>query len=146
MKLILKGHEERYAVEQLQMSLFPDKTLEGQAVSSLGRGKLWLTATTVITVGDKTTRAIRRLKASDESVSARRKLLQQCYYIAALPHLAQVPAWGALSGVRPTKLTTRHLLAGGKPLSALQIYVDGCQRLYSRLLGVNIFCYSQRDL
>ena len=121
MKLILKGHEELYAVEQLQMSLFPDKTLEGQAVSSLGRGKVWLTATTTITVGEKTTRCSRRLNLVQESVRTRRKLLQQTYYQAALPHLGQAPAWGALSGVRPTKLTTKHLLEGGKPLSAYKM-------------------------
>ena len=43
MKLTLHGHDDRYAVEQLQLSLFPDNT-EGEAVSSLHRGKVWLTA------------------------------------------------------------------------------------------------------
>ena len=35
MKLTLHGHDDRYAVEQLQLSLFPDNT-EGEAVSSTG--------------------------------------------------------------------------------------------------------------
>lgn len=34
MKLTLHGHDDRYAVEQLQLSLFPVNT-EGEAVSSL---------------------------------------------------------------------------------------------------------------
>ena len=116
MKLILRGHDDLYAVEQLQLSLFPDR--EGTAVSSLGRGKVWLTAAATVTVGDKTTRCAKRIRLSEETVRLRRKLLQQCYYKAALPHLDTVPPWGALSGVRPTKLTTRHLLEGGTSLSA----------------------------
>ena len=116
MKLILKGHDDLYAVEQLQLSLFADR--EGTAVSSLGRGKKWLTAAATVTVGDKTTRCTKRIPLADETVRLRRKLLQQCYYQAALPHLDTLPPWGALSGVRPTKLTTRHLLEGGSSLSA----------------------------
>ena len=45
MNLTLIGHDDRYAVEQLQLALFPEGT-EGEAVSSLHRGSLWLTATT----------------------------------------------------------------------------------------------------
>ena len=126
MKLILIGHEERYAIEQLQMALFPAQTIEdrGVATSRLSRGKTWLTASTVITLEGKTTRAIRRLRLTEETVSARRRTLQQSYYLAALPHLPEAPAWGALAGVRPTKLTTRHLLAGGTPLSAYRMMQD----------------------
>ena len=116
MKLTLKGHEDLYAVEQLQMSLFSDR--EGQAVSALHRGKMWLTAVTVITIDEKTTRDVRRLKTAEETVQLRRRMLQKSYYAAALPHLEQTPPWGALAGVRPTKLTTRHMLEGGTPLSA----------------------------
>ena len=126
MKLTLKGHEERYAIEQLQMALFPAQTIEdrGTALSRLSRGKTWLTASTVITLEGKTTRATRRLRLSEETVSARRRTLQQSYYLAALPHLPEPPAWGALAGVRPTKLTTRHLLEGGTPLSAYRMMQD----------------------
>ena len=38
MKLTLHGHDDRYAVEQLQLSLFPDGT-EGEATSTLHRGR-----------------------------------------------------------------------------------------------------------
>ncbi len=117
MKLQLVGHEDRYAVEQLQMALF-DLTAEGESVSTLHRGKVWLTAVTAITVNGKTTRAVRRLRAQDETVRLRRRALQQSYYLAALPHLPAVPAWGALAGVRPTKITTKHLLEGGTRQSA----------------------------
>ncbi len=117
MNLTIIGHEDRYAVEQLQMSLF-SSLQEGELVSALHRGKVWLTAVTTVTLGGKTTRAIRRLKAKDETVRLRRRILQQSLYLAALPHLEEVPAWGALAGVRPTKLSTKHLLEGGYVESA----------------------------
>ncbi len=117
MTLTLIGHEERYAVEQLQMALFgPD--MPGEAISRLHRGKQWLTAVTTITINGKTAKACRRLKLAAESVRLRRQTLQQCYYRAALSHLPEAPAWGALAGVRPTKITTRHLLEGGSRQSA----------------------------
>ena len=125
MKLLLKGHDDLYAVEQLQLALFPPESREEDgAVSTLHRGKTWLTAVTEITRNGKTTRAVRRLKASEETVRTRRRALQQSYYLAALPHLEKAPAWGALSGVRPTKLSTRHLLEGGTPASADKLFRD----------------------
>ena len=50
MKLTFIGHDERYAIEQLQMSLFPQYIHEdiGEAVTKFSRGKKWLTATTTI--------------------------------------------------------------------------------------------------
>mgnify|MGYP006897818098 CR=1 FL=1 len=50
MKLEFIGHDERYAIEQLQMSLFPEYIHEeiGETVSKLSRGAKWLTATTII--------------------------------------------------------------------------------------------------
>ena len=55
MKLLLTGHEERYAIEQLQLSLFPGEQMEpvygpfqgDGAESILSRGEVYLTATTV---------------------------------------------------------------------------------------------------
>ena len=117
MKLTLIGHDDRYAVEQLQMALFSTKE-DGDAVSALHRGKIWLTATAKITVNGKTATASRRLKASNETVRLRRQILQQSYYLAAVQLLDAPSAWGALAGVRPTKISTKHLLEGGTPKSA----------------------------
>lgn len=123
MKLQLAGHEDLYAVEQLQLALFATEQ-EGQAISSLHRGKKWLTAVTTITVNGKTTRGVRRLELARETVRLRRQTLQQSYYLAALPHLPEAPSWGALAGVRPTKLTTKHLLEGGTEASARKLMGD----------------------
>ena len=123
MKLTLTGHDDRYAVEQLQMALFPEGT-EGEALSTLHRGKIWLTATTKITLEGKTVTASRRIKAADETVRLRRQALQQSYYLAAIQLLPTLPAWGALAGVRPTKITTKHMLEGGTPASAAKLMQD----------------------
>ena len=123
MKLTLIGHDDRYAVEQLQMSLFPEGT-GGEAVSTLHRGDIWLTATAKITLDGKTVTATRRLKAADETVRSRRRALQQSYYLAAVQLLPELPAWGALAGVRPTKITTKHMLEGGSPKSADKLLKD----------------------
>lgn len=117
MKLELVGHDDRYAVEQLQMALFSVES-EGEAISTLHRGKTWLTAVTQIQRDGKISRSVKRLAAARETVPLRRRILQQSYYQAALPHLQQAPQWGAMSGVRPTKLTTAHLLQGGTERSA----------------------------
>ena len=123
MKLTLIGHDDRYAVEQLQLALFSTNT-EGEAISSLHRGKTWLTATTKITLDGKTVTASRRLKATEETVRLRRRCLQQSYYLAAIQLLPALPAWGALAGVRPTKITTKHMLEGGTPKSAEKLMKD----------------------
>ena len=120
MNLTLVGHDDRYAVEQLQLALFPANT-GGEATSTLHRGRVWLTATAKITLEGKTAYASQRLKAAEETVRLRRRALQRSYYLAAIQLLPEKPAWGALSGVRPTKLTTAHLLGGGSPASAKKL-------------------------
>ena len=125
MKLLLRGHDDRYAVEQLQLALFPDEPMEpvdapfsgDGAVSALHVGKTWLTATAELTLHGKTARASRRLRADRADVPSRRRLLQNAYYDAAV-QLRDPPEWGSLSGVRPTKLTTRCLLGGGTAADA----------------------------
>ena len=123
MKLTLVGHEDLYAVEQLQMALFPDRA-EGEAISTLHRGKTWLTATAKITLEGKTATATRRIRSADETVRNRRRALQQSFYLAATKLLPVLPAWGALAGVRPTKITTKHLLEGGTAKSADKLLKD----------------------
>ena len=123
MKLTLIGHDDRYAVEQLQMALFPAGA-EVDAVSTLHRGKTWLTASTKITYEGRTAAASRRMKAAEETVRLRRRTLQQSYYLAAIQLLEVLPPWGALAGVRPTKLSTKHLLEGGSEKSAHKLLKD----------------------
>ena len=122
MELTLIGHDDRYAVEQLQLSLFSIQS--GAAESRLFRGRKWLTAVTRITLEGKTGVGIRRLPAERETVRLRRQMLQQSYYKAACQLLPEKPAWGALAGVRPTKISTKHMLSGGTKQSAHRLLRD----------------------
>ena len=114
MKLYLTGHSDRYALEQLQLCLFPLEPMEyceapfrgDGAVSKLSRGKRYLTATARITRDGVTTHAVQRLSLEKETYALRRRILQRSYYLAALPHLpasaAGVPNPAAPS-IRPPK-------------------------------------------
>ena len=62
--LTLSGHDDRYAVEQLLLSLFPEGA-EPEAVSSLHRGQIWLTASAKITWNGHTASASRRMSIFD---------------------------------------------------------------------------------
>ena len=66
----------------------------------------------------------RRLRRDRQTPTLLRRILQQSYYLAAVKLLDAPPAWGALSGVRPTKLTTQHILAGGDRRSADRLLRD----------------------
>lgn len=123
MKLLLTGHEERYAIEQLQLSLFPGEQMEpvygpfqgDGAESILSRGEVYLTATTVIWYRGRKSQCVRRmhLEAGDGAAAAAlaaKKLLR-----SRLSAAAGAAPWGALAGVRPTKITTKFLMEGGIP-------------------------------
>lgn len=102
MKLTLIGHEDRYAVEQLLLSLFGDNP-EGEAISTLHRGAAWLTASTKITLNGKTVTRSRRLRVSEETVRLRRRALQQSFYLAALEFLPFPPPGVLCRGSGPPK-------------------------------------------
>ena len=126
MKLYLKNHTERYPVEQLQLQLFAQEPSEfctepftGEGtISSLTRGKKYLTATAKVTYCGKTGFAQNRVPLDKADVRATRRILQRSYYLAAVQVLDAAPPWGALSGVRPTKLSTRCLREGGSEKQA----------------------------
>ena len=126
MKLYLKNHTERYPVEQLQLQLFAQEPSEfctepftgDGTVSSLSRGKQYLTATAKVTYQGKTGFAVNRVRLEKADVRATRRILQRSYYLAALQVLPAAPPWGALSGVRPTKLSTKCLMNGGSEKDA----------------------------
>lgn len=121
MRLYLDGHTERYALEQLQMALFPGESMEytetpfdgDGAVSTLRRKDGVLLARAAICKDGRTVTGEQTLPEAEETVSTRRRTLQQSYYKAAVQLLDVPPPWGALAGVRPTKLTTRCLMHGG---------------------------------
>ena len=117
MEIKLIGHDCLYQVEQLQQALF-GVDAAGSAVSEVRRESDAIFFLTQITVGDKVTNGSRQLPAENTDIRAFYRCLRQSYFDAALPHLPEAPAWGALSGVRPTKISTKHILEGGTAESA----------------------------
>ena len=117
MELKLIGHNNLYQVEQLQQALF-SLDHPGEAESCVRRTSDTIIFSTRIQIGGKVTCGCRQLPAEEENPRSFSKCLRQSYYEAALPHLPETPAWGALAGVRPTKISTRHLLEGGTAASA----------------------------
>lgn len=73
MKLYLRGHDYKYAAEQMLLTLFPDQRPEyddqtpaaGEnfLVLSLSRGKLWATATARLTYHGQSYGASRQINA-----------------------------------------------------------------------------------
>lgn len=132
MKLHLIGHTNRYAIEQISLALFPEDKIEytqspfvgDGIISTLTEGRTYLTATAKITRNGKVAHGTARCKISDATEPLRRQILRQSFYRAALQFLPAPPSWGALSGVRPTKLVSRHLMAGGTLASADKMLRD----------------------
>ena len=125
MKLIFRGHDDRYAVEQSLLAFFPDErpvyedaaAEEDHAVVALHSGKTYMTATTRIVYQGKTARGISRVvtdPALDEYESARlrQKAVKLSFFKAAREITGTTPSWGALTGIRPGKLAARMLEEG----------------------------------
>ncbi len=130
MKVILKGHDYKYAVEQMLLTLFPEERPvyegeeENQVTLSLCRGNMWLTATAVLRWNGKLTRHACRAKVSElngESLNDGRvcqRILKLAFYRAGVEALGKEPPWGAMTGVRPVKIPTKAMLAGATPAQA----------------------------
>lgn len=108
MKLILRGHERRAAAEQAMLNYFGRRE-DGTAVSSISRGRRWMTGTTKITVGGRTTLGLARALPDRGNEDY---CIKQSFYRAALPHLPSRPPWGSLTGIRPAKLAAKLTEAG----------------------------------
>ncbi len=134
MKLYLTGHTYKYALEQIMLMLFPEERPEYPALpsntapacrSSLRCGGVWCTSvcTLLLDGGRFVARArVRTAELTDELTRTRllTKIVKLAFYRAALRSGLQKPEWGALSGIRPTKLLTRRLEAGMAPEAALR--------------------------
>ena len=127
MKLIFRGHDDRYAVEQCLLAYFPEErpVYEGEdgercAWVNLSIGPTYATATTRIVYDGREGRGISRVLVdhdlSDYDQEGRRqKAIRLSFYKAAVAVTGESPAWGALTGVRPGKLAARLLTAGLSP-------------------------------
>ena len=139
MKLYYRGHNYRYAAEQMLLTLFPTERPEyadappgpgeDALVLSLSRGETWATATAALIWGGKEYRAARRCRVSEltDQLSADRalqRILKLAFYDAGTAALGKEPPWGALTGVRPVKIPAKAMLAGASPAQAEKVLRD----------------------
>ena len=140
MKLYLKGHDYKYATEQMLLTLFPGERPsypdrpagegEDSLTLSLSLGARWATARAVLTRdGRRWTAAARApVPAPDAGRVERDRVLQRvvknAFYRAGVQALGQEPPWGGLTGVRPVKLPTRALEQGATRRQADRLLRD----------------------
>ena len=136
MKMIFRGHEDRYAVEQSLLAFFPserpvygDAEDKNQAVVSLFQGEKYTTATTKIIYEGKTAlgRARVVIDPALDTYAAERlrhKALKLSFFRAARLVTGVTPSWGALTGIRPGKLVDRLLDEGKTEAQADRILRD----------------------
>ncbi|MBQ2062442.1 MAG: coproporphyrinogen dehydrogenase HemZ [Oscillospiraceae bacterium] len=128
MKLIFRGHDQRYAVEQSLLAFFPDERPvydqnadeANTATVRLTAGKTYYTAVTEIAWHGKSARGTSRVAMGDgadpyEEERRRQKAVKLSFFRAARAVTGVTPTWGALTGIRPGKLAERFLLAGKSP-------------------------------
>ena len=128
MKLYLRGHDYRYAVEQMMMTLFPGQRPDYPGDEPAGDSPAALvsyeetgeTLTASATLwweggcchGQRTADAA-ELVGGLEDDRVRQRIIRLAFYDAGVAALGHEPPWGALTGVRPVKLPTRLISAGG---------------------------------
>ena len=125
MKLIFRGHDDRYAVEQSLLAFFPEERPvyepaedgEDHALVTLSRSPRYNTAVTTITYHGRTARGISRTAVNPqlteyEAERLRQKAVKLSFFKAARDITGITPSWGALTGIRPGKLASRMLEEG----------------------------------
>ena len=135
MNLYFEGHDCRYAVEQMMMSLFPGARPvypgvpprpgedDCAVVTFRDEGEL-VTAVSTVTRGGKTAEGTERAQIpagadARERERVKQHILRLSFYRAATRLLGFEPPWGSLTGVRPVKLPTRALWSGQSEEEAL---------------------------
>ena len=133
MKLYLVNHDQRYAAEQMLLTLFPDERPEYPeeptdgdcAVLTLSRASRNATVTCRLRRGGKTAigrASVPNAALTDDVTEGRlvSRAVKRAFYHAALHLGVKKPVWGALTGVRPGKLMEKLLLEGCTDSEALR--------------------------
>lgn len=137
MRLYFKGHDYKYAAEQMLLTLFPEERPEYPEGSPAGdrmelrmhRGGVYTTAFCAFYTGGVCWRgrAAAKNSAMTDALSTDRicqRLIKNAMYRAALRSGRQRPAWGALTGVRPGKLLCALLDSEGDEQAALHRFIQ----------------------
>ena len=123
MKLVFRGHDDRYAVEQSLLAFFPEERPVYQAPEpgednwarvDLHQSPVYATAITEISYGGRLGRGMSRalLRGVDDEYERerlRQKAVKLSFFKAAREITGLTPAWGALTGIRPGKPTADYL-------------------------------------
>ena len=133
MKLQLIGHNEKYALEQSLLTLFPDeRPVYGAVAPEDGR---WAVVTreedasrvafvTELCYDGKTARCSYGCPLSGDEYARegqRRHALGLSFFGAAKDALGVAPPWGSLTGVRPTKVALALLREGGRAFAEREL-------------------------
>ena len=135
MQLRLVGHDYKYAVEQIMLTLFPeerpfyDGPIGPETLSAevrLSHGSRYSTAVTILYYEGKRFRGTARVRTPDPlDVRLYNRLMQKVirfsFFRAATGATGVIPPWGALSGVRPGKRVSLLLEAGKSPAQVRRI-------------------------
>ena len=139
MKLWLQGHDYRYAVEQMMMTLFPGQRPEYPEEAPDGSGpaaqviltetERLLTARVTLWWEGGVYEAERTADAAEltgglDDDRVRQRIIRFAVYDAGVAALGHEPPWGALTGVRPVKLPTRWMLDGMTAAEAKQTFIE----------------------
>ena len=132
MKLYLRGHNYKYACEQILLMLFPTERPEYPAGPpagdrcelSLTRRGRYATAVCLLYLGGQRyagRAAVAAAKLTDRLTEDRllQRAVKLAFYRAALRSGRPRPGWGALTGIRPGKLMTQLLDQGLSDQAAL---------------------------
>ena len=126
MKLYLKGHDFEFAAQQIYMCMFPNSHAEfvteqpedgDWAVSSLSEENGEVFSETEIRYSGRQNSAkaafVFPLNADDEEKKrVRKRAIKTSFYRASLAFLPKTPVWGALTGIRPSKVAAKYIKEG----------------------------------
>ena len=139
MKLYLQGHDYRYAVEQMMMTLFPGQKPEYPAgepdggfpaawVSLTETGEALTAHATLWWEGGvyeaRRTAPAAGLDGGLDHDRVRQRIIRFAFYDAGAAALGYEPPWGALTGVRPVKLPTRWMAGGMTAEQAREAFIE----------------------
>ncbi|MDO4749875.1 MAG: coproporphyrinogen dehydrogenase HemZ [Eubacteriales bacterium] len=131
MELFLIGHDCRYAVEQMLLTLFPEERPQypekpsgaDSARITLRRGRKYMTAQCRLGLDGTIYEGQARCLLPDrsdplEETRQQQRLVKLAFYRAALRSGRERPVWGALTGVRPARILSRKIELGASEKTA----------------------------
>ncbi len=126
MKVYLDGHNFEFAVQQIYMCMFPNSHAEfadeyensGDFIKSslLISGNTAFSETQIridgkVSVG-KADFSIAQVTDEEEIKRIKKRAIKTSFYRASLAFLPKAPVWGALTGVRPSKVAAKYIKLG----------------------------------